>query len=283
MMKDLNVLATKDHYYIDKKTDMETSRHSVVAQRFTNREQFVKFFAENLFVLNNLSGNEMKFFINCLSFMNYQNTIIINSDFRKDLSKLLDISLPAISNHLKTLIEKEILIHLNPKELNESEKQYFKLTDRQTKMYLINPKVVGKGSFRDLKEMRQILIRRFNFDDLRFEQEIIDEREYNTNFDKTKKYQVADIIKSKNDNSENTTIIIDEKKEAINNNNNENNAILSLSAELKTTLNEIKKDYIRQIQGIEKIVNKVQDQLIENNQIEEYKDLKTIYNGLSNV
>ncbi|TXE82925.1 hypothetical protein FPD46_03830 [Campylobacter peloridis] len=306
MKKDIKILATRDHYFLDEESGVEQSKHDVIAKKFQSKQQFIKFFGENLVTLNKLTGNEIKFFVNCLSFMNYQNTIILNSDLRKDLKEILNISLPAISMHLKSLIEKEILIHLDPKKLSDEEKEYFKLTDRQSKMYLMNPKIVGKGSFKDLKEMRQILIKKFNFDKLEFEQQIVDERIYFDNDTKKNEYTVEKVIKSSDENTQNTMVIVDEKDKETKTNNKEilalneekkiesesiqpqkndltkDNNLLSLSKEVIELFNKEQKEHYNRMKKLEILMEAVQDKLIEENKLDDFQKVKDEFNKVTN-
>ncbi|ECK2550144.1 TPA: hypothetical protein ACX8VE_001711 [Campylobacter jejuni] len=275
------ILATKDHYYFDEGLGVERSKHNILVKSFKRKDQFIKFFAENLMTLNQLTPHEVKFFVNCLSFMNYQNTIIINGDFRKDVAAQMKISLPAVSKHLKSLIDKEILIHLDPDDLDEETKEALKLGNHQKKMYLISPKVVGKGSFRDLAEVRQILVKKFNFNEMKYSQEIIDERIYSGSTSiNSKDYEIKQINNLQTPNSDKTTIVVGEKdkKQAIEHIPEEKNKdILQIYNLLQNVIKEEKDSFFEKMKRIESLVTSVQEKLIENDHIEEYMNLKNSF------
>lgn len=64
------------------------------------------------------------------------------------------------------------------------------------KEYIINPQIVGKGSFRDLKKMRQTVITDYDFDTLEMKSQVIQEAKYD-GFDgiinSPEKFQVKEI------------------------------------------------------------------------------------------
>lgn len=270
----IEILASQNHIRGNGKNKM-TSKNTTIARRFDNKQQFVKFFGKSVITLNELTGNEVKFFVNCLNYMNYQNTIILGSDVRNDLCYLLKLQKPAISNYIKSLKAKKILIHLDPEKLTSEEKEYFKLTDRQKKMFLVNPDVVGKGSFRDLIQMRQILIKTFDFENLTFEQEIINEASYISDDEKLKPHVIENVVHKQGDNSVETTILVKEQKEnLIKQETPTNNELVQKANELIEHLSRQQEEVNKNKKSLNNFIELLQDELINNGQIEQFKELK---------
>lgn len=61
----------------------------------------------------------------------------------------------------------------------------------------MNPQIIGKGSFKDLKKLRQTVVKTFDFDNLEFKQEISVESEYE-GFEQVKKIQIIMLLRKSN-------------------------------------------------------------------------------------
>ena len=74
--------------------------------------------------------------------------------------------------------EKEVILLLDTDVLTDEELVFYKLVRGMKKAFLINPNLVGKGSFRDLMKMRQVVIRDFDRKGMRYRKEISIFREW---------------------------------------------------------------------------------------------------------
>ncbi|MFS2056409.1 hypothetical protein ACEN8K_47400, partial [Variovorax sp. CT11-76] len=74
-----------------------------------------------------------------------------------------EINRNLVSKAINSLIKKNVFIKIDEKNFNEI---YSKADIKMiftNKEYIINPQIVGKGSFRDLKKMRQTVITDYDF------------------------------------------------------------------------------------------------------------------------
>lgn len=110
--------------------------------------------------------------------MNWFNIFRIDSIFRKMAVEYCKINRNLISKAINSLIEKNVFIKMNENNFNEIyAKTDIKMifTDKE---YIINPQIVGKGSFKDLKKMRQTVITDYDFDTLEMKSQVIQEAKY---------------------------------------------------------------------------------------------------------
>lgn len=165
---------SQEYLLEDSNTGEVVRNTGAVTKNFKKKDDFVKFFIEGVDFINsaNISGNEIKFLINCLKWVNYKNILIMDSRMRKAIAQGMNVSLPAVSVCLKKLIDKEVLVHLDPSKLNPEVKAEFNLLDDDKKVYLINPNVIGKGSFRDLSKVKQVVVKEYDFEKLDYKKEV---------------------------------------------------------------------------------------------------------------
>ena len=140
----------KENQFIDNLTGKITANSRVIVKEFKHTDEFIKFFSENLeFVITELTSIEKNVFFSILMYVNYSNIYIDNSDFRRYISKLNNISPSSVSRALTSLEEKEVILLLDTDVLTDEELVFYKLVRGMKKAFLINPNLVGKGSFRD--------------------------------------------------------------------------------------------------------------------------------------
>lgn len=92
--------------------------------------------------------------------------------------------------------------------------------------FLVNPNIIGKESFRELKRLRRMVITDFDFKNFRATKEIISETEYlgfdaiknNQEHDETKKVKNTEFIIEENNNANNTANLNFLSQNKINNN-----------------------------------------------------------------
>lgn len=202
-------------------------------QKFEKQDDFIQFFVENLdFVNTELDPSEKSVLFGVITKMDYGNIIAINSNIRKTIMGRTSLSKSTISRGINGLINKRVLLPIDTDEL----KTKYKVYDNYS--YLVNPNIVGKGSFRELKRLRRMVITDFDFKNFSATKEILTEAEY-LGFDKIKnnqeQYQVKEINKEYNEitNEKNMEVVIEEK-----NNNADNTANLNLLNQNKINDNE---------------------------------------------
>ncbi|EGC9980155.1 hypothetical protein GMI15_09270, partial [Campylobacter coli] len=283
MKNNVKIVATQEDRYYDQDLNIEKIEEGIIAKEFKKKDDFVKFFVENIEELNHLTGNEIKVLLICIKFMGYHNVVVIDSNLRKKISAISNISLPAISRHLKTLVEKQILVKLEPNNLPQETKDILGIADFETKNYLVNPNIIGKGSFRDLSLVRRITIKDFDFQELKFKKRVRIQRSYEDikNLDLSD-YEVKRINKISNENKEQTIVTIEEKKqnqiqELENLFDESDSKAVFLSEEISKLIVKEKEAFMDKIKRLENLVEKVQLKLVEENEIEKSIDLKKIY------
>ena len=93
--------------------------------------------------------------------MNYYNVVTINSTIRKSTQIALNLSQPAVSKGINALIEKKVLIKIEADNAEE-----FNVSFYTGKEYLVNPQLIGSGSFKELSIIRRVITTTFDFDTL---------------------------------------------------------------------------------------------------------------------
>lgn len=112
--------------------------------------------------------------------MNYYNIIRIDSGLRKRLEVASKLSQGSVSKAIKGLIDKGVFLKINIDQAKE-----FNIEAFTSKEYVINPNLVGRGSFKEMKNMRQTVVTNFDFETLTMKKEITLENE-DIEYEKTK-------------------------------------------------------------------------------------------------
>ena len=150
--------------YCKRFLDNDKKAISVKVSKFDNRADFLKFFVEGMeFFIKELTHIEKNIFVYAMMKCSYRNNFSLNSDFRRNVQMFLGISQGAVSKAIKGLIEKEIFVRLNPKTMKKEELNMFFLHGYETKEYVLNPNIVGKGSLKDLLGMKRVIRQEYNF------------------------------------------------------------------------------------------------------------------------
>lgn len=179
------------------------NKEEIVVKHFVKRDEFIQFFVENInFINTELSNIERQILFATITRMNYGNVVTIYSGLRKEFMALTKLSKASISRAIQGLIEKKVLLPLNTPELQEK----YMVFNQDS--FLVNPNVVGKGSFRELKRLRQMVITDFDFEKLEVKQEVIKETYYCDVEELVNKneYKIDSIVKSNNNNTSQTEI-----------------------------------------------------------------------------
>lgn len=177
---DLNQLKTVDTLY--KREQETTDFHTgevVSSQKNTlirekQRERFIKVFIDNLvYVVDDLDKIEKNVLWQILQEMNYYNVVRIDSSFRKSIQVGSNISQGTSSKVINSLISKKVLLKVTEETCAE-----YKILHFTGKEYLVNPQLVGQGSFKELSKMRRTITTSFDFDKLEATKEVLTETTY---------------------------------------------------------------------------------------------------------
>lgn len=235
---------SKEKQYINHLTGEVLSSESYSIQVKT-QDEFVKLFVENIDYLGKkLDGFEFKTLFFILKKMDYQNSLVIDSTFKKNLSVCFNNKSPsAISRAISGLIEKKVLLKIDTMEL----KQKFQAFVGDT--YYVHPNIIGKGSFRDIKKLRQTIVTDFDFENNKVTKSSSIDTAYKDGqdlLDNTQKYEIdnVEIINNTNTNEKIANILVSEKEEDKNNDINFELAQIELEeAQLKLKKATLLKQY----------------------------------------
>ncbi|ELM5134774.1 hypothetical protein Q3B19_001150, partial [Campylobacter coli] len=143
-----------------------------------------------------------------MSNMNYKNIVNVNLDLRSEIIHKSKLHRNTVSRAINSLQEKKIVLKLDTDDLKKAYDVFAK------NAFLINPNVIGKGSFRDLRNLRQTIVQNFNADRFEMTKEVFTEVEYkglqeikNNKED----YEIKAIQQTQNNNEKNTEIFLAKK------------------------------------------------------------------------
>lgn len=174
-IKDLNagnkegsILLKKERETINHQTGELISKEDLKISKEKNREKFIKVFIDNLdYIIEALKPIEKSIFFVLMHQMNYHNITSLNSTIRKTIQISLGLSQSAVSKGINALIEKKVLLKV---EKENAEK--FHISFWTDKEYLINPQLIGSGSFKELSKIRRVITTTFDFDTFEATKEI---------------------------------------------------------------------------------------------------------------
>ncbi|MCR2099151.1 hypothetical protein CUPS4256_08180 [Campylobacter upsaliensis] len=279
--------------------------------KFEKTNDFIQFFVENLeYVALNLTGTEARILFLCMMKMNYKNILVLTSDLRRTISGLMGITPSAVTQNLQGLIKKEVLIHLNPAEMSDEAKDEFNLTGFERKNYLVNPNIIGKGSFRDLTKVRQTVIKEFDFNKLEYKKELLYERSYDgleQVIENAQEHEVKNINMIEHDRGKDIEVVIEEKQNGVikaklekvepdlfsnlpneelsnsfnsKDTNGEKDETLKDIDRIKKLIETEKERYINREKEIYMMVDNLKDRLVKEGKIEEYMKLSETINKM---
>lgn len=199
---------------VDKESGEVVSKKNLVIKKAPTQDEFLKLFAENIvFLGRELDGTELKIFVFLLTKIDYSNVVTINPAFKKYISRESKIHYTTIHEKLKSLENKEVILSMEgaDPEVLRSYKIY-----EPKYSYIINPELIGKGSFRDIIKMRQSVITDFDFEKMEVSKRIIREHQYDgleKVLQEKEKYVVSNVEQEVRDRAENTCITLRERDE----------------------------------------------------------------------
>lgn len=169
---------TKEKNFLDSKTGEILTQETTFVKKETRKDHFIKMFVENIIFWIRLDNKEKNILLCAILNMNWFNIFRIDPIFRKMAVEHCEINRNLVSKAINSLIKKNVFIKIDEKNFNEI---YSKADIKMiftNKEYIINPQIVGKGSFRDLKKMRQTVITDYDFDTLEMKSQVIQEAKY---------------------------------------------------------------------------------------------------------
>lgn len=152
--------------------EVTTTTNSFV-ERVNTKDDFIKLFAMNISLLvADVSNTALKVFMMIIRNINFQNIFKYDTDF---VSWFVDNNIlgrSSVYNSISELEKKKIIL-----KVSDEMKKEMSLIG--SKLYYINPQIAGKGSIKDLRELRQTVTKTYNFDTLEMKQEYSVETKYN--------------------------------------------------------------------------------------------------------
>ena len=114
----------------------EQTRKSKSKTKVETEPHFIKLYIQDICLLNKIpmTGNHILNVL--LTFMNYENEIILNSGIKRRITANLNISMGTLDNNLSKLVKLNIMKRID------------------TGIYKLNPNLFGKGHWTDIKEIR---------------------------------------------------------------------------------------------------------------------------------
>lgn len=194
--KKQQIIYKKEHTLTDFETGEVKNTEEIVVKKEKTKEDFLKLFVSNIHYLVSLDSNEKTLFFIILGNMNYQNIISFDKSFRKAIidSKLMKRT--SLYKSFESLKSKKVLL-LAKKEMLQGVGMFIPSEE----VYIVNPNLVGKGSFRDLKRLRHTIVTDYNFEKLEITQQISKDEQYDgfdyvaNNLDK---HEIKEISQNKN-------------------------------------------------------------------------------------
>lgn len=135
-------------------------------KKFSKRDELIKALVDDI-VLDGarLDPSQKSVLFILINKMDYNNIISIDTLLGKNIIGRTGLSKASVSRSINGLIAKEIILPLNTKELKER----YNIFDDVS--YILNPKIIGSGSFRDIKSLSQTLVMSFDFNKFEMRQE----------------------------------------------------------------------------------------------------------------
>lgn len=174
-----------------------------IIKTFKNQTEFVQFYIGNIdYVNTQLNDSEKKVLFVCAMEMNRNNCIKISSDFRQTLILRTEVNRNTVSKAINSLIEKEILIKIEPDKLDEIGRKKLGIALRENNIYLISPEIFGKGSARDILQVKEVIVKHYNWEENKYEKRVLKEFDYaglNDIKDNPKSFKIKDVVAEYND------------------------------------------------------------------------------------
>lgn len=212
-----NKPVTRLYSRVEEKVDNITGEVTTIVSSFLQKEKtkddFIKLFVENInYLTDNLSSSALRVVLMMFRNLNYQNIFHYNSDFVSYFTNKKILGKSSVYRAIKELEDKNVIFKIT----KEQQEKYDIISSNS---YIMNPQIIGKGSFKDLKKLRQTTIKEFDFEKLEMIQKVEVESEYE-GLEEVKEnienYYIEDIKQISSPNTIENQIIISKKAEADN-------------------------------------------------------------------
>ncbi|EAK8574297.1 hypothetical protein C3H71_08560 [Campylobacter jejuni] len=209
-----NKPVTRLYSKVEEKVDNITGEVTTIVSSFLQKEKtkddFIKLFVENInYLTDNLSNSALRVVLMMFKNLNYQNIFHYNSDFVSYFTNKKILGKSSVYRAIKELEDKNVIFKIT----KEQQEEYDIISPNS---YIMNPQIIGKGSFKDLKKLRQTTIKEFDFEKLEMIQKVEVESEYE-GLDEVKEnpenYYIEDIKQIAYPNTIENQIIISKKEE----------------------------------------------------------------------
>ena len=157
------VLYTKETNVVNPETGEYVPIKSTQVVKEHTRTSFIQLYTQNIdfLISKDLTDMERRALLYSFNEMNYYNIIRIDSGLRKRLEVASKLSQGSVSKAIKGLIDKGVFLKINIDQAKE-----FNIEAFTSKEYVINANLVGRGSFKEMKNMRQTVVTNFDFETL---------------------------------------------------------------------------------------------------------------------
>lgn len=212
-MREIVDLENKPVTRLYSKVDNITGEVSTIVSSFLQKEKtkddFIKLFVENInYLTDNLSNSALRVVLMMFRNLNYQNIFHYNSDFVSYFTNKKILGKSSVYRAIKELEEKNVIFKIT----KEQQEEYDIISPNS---YIMNPQIIGKNSFKDLKKLRQTTVKEFDFEKLEMIQKVEVESEYE-GLEEVKEnpddYYVEDIKKISYPNTIENQIIISKRE-----------------------------------------------------------------------
>lgn len=178
-IKDLEKIGRKETVLFHKEntvTNLLTGEVSEVGRtlikRAKSRDNFIKLFVENIDFLVRLDSQEKTLFFYMLVRVDYNNIVSFDSSLKHSLISKKVMGRTSMYKALQGLLDKKVIYEIDEKLSEE-------ITNIGMKdCYLLNPNLVGRGSWNELKKLRHTITRETDFTSFELKQRIEIEAAY---------------------------------------------------------------------------------------------------------
>ncbi|EIJ6626831.1 hypothetical protein LJK82_000585 [Campylobacter upsaliensis] len=208
-----NKPVTRLYSKVEEKVDNITGEVTTIVSSFLQKEKtkddFIKLFVENItYLTDNLSNPALRVILMMFKNLNYQNIFHYNSDFVSYFTNKKILGKSSVYRAIKELEDKNVIFKIT----KEQQEEYDIISSNS---YIMNPQIIGKGSFKDLKKLKQTTIKEFDFKKLEMVQKVEVESEYE-GLEEVKEnpenYYIEDIKQISSPNAIENQIIISKRK-----------------------------------------------------------------------
>ena len=162
MDKNRKVAVSKIVETKDFKTGEVISQEQTIYKKVPIRDDFIMVVLENLAPLvGGLSNPALKTFLFLLKSVNFQNIFHYSTDFVNSLVDNKILSRNQVYRAISELIDKQVLLPTNMEIINELGLD--RITSLGKKKYLVNPALIGKVGFNELRKLKQTVEKYFDF------------------------------------------------------------------------------------------------------------------------